>query len=54
MEIELTKLLNTLTLSLDYVENEIIKVARNHGNASLCFPIEWRLIWAGHRTSFTL
>ena len=31
MIIEMTKLLNTLTMSLDYVENEIIKVARNHG-----------------------
>lgn len=31
MVIEMTKLLNTLSLSLDYVENEIIKTARNHG-----------------------
>lgn len=31
MIIEMTKLLNTLSLSLDYVENEIIKTARNHG-----------------------
>ena len=31
MIIEMTKLLNTLSLSLDYVENEIIKAARNHG-----------------------
>ena len=31
MIIEMTKLLNTLSSSLDYVENEIIKTARNHG-----------------------
>lgn len=31
MIIEMTKLLNALSLSLDYVENEIIKAARNHG-----------------------
>ena len=31
MIIEMTKLLNILSLSLDYVENEIIKTARNHG-----------------------
>lgn len=31
MIIEMTKLLNTLSLSLDHVENEIIKTARNHG-----------------------
>lgn len=31
MIIEMTKLLNTLSSSLDYVENEIIKIARNHG-----------------------
>ena len=31
MIVEMTKLLNTLSLSLDYVENEIIKTARNHG-----------------------
>ena len=31
MIIEMTKLLNALSLSLDYVENEIIKTARNHG-----------------------
>ena len=31
MIIEMTKLLNTLSLSLDYVENEIINTARNHG-----------------------
>ena len=31
MVIEMTKLLHTLSLSLDYVENEIIRTARNHG-----------------------
>ncbi len=31
MKIELTKFINTLTISLDYVEEEIIKTARNHG-----------------------
>lgn len=31
MKIEMTKLLNILSFSLDCVENEIIKTARNHG-----------------------
>ena len=31
MYIEMTNLLSALTLSLDYVENEIVKTARNHG-----------------------
>ena len=31
MIVEMTKLLVSLSLSLDYVENEIIKTARNHG-----------------------